>query len=290
MRENDERPAVPAAGPLRSARAGRRPTIPVPLEVSDICLQPAVQQAGSADRLIAERAFPLALRFMARGFLAAHEAAPRTAALFATQQRWLLCHAGLAQYFLAARRGGAGLTRRGLGLLARQHGIASRNTAYAFFDEALKYEVVLPVGMGEEVVPSALTLSILTQWYGLHLHVLDLIDGRCRSARFLAEPERLLTHLVPRVGMTLVSDADLYRPGPFYTIFTWADAGGLLMDRFIAGLEEGAVPEAGNMLTDVSPISSLAEAFGLSRAHTSRQEIASVSTRSRMAAASAVTE
>lgn len=62
------------------------------------------------------------------------------------------------------------------------------------------------------------------------------------------------------------------------------------MDRFIAGLEEGAVPEAGNMLTDVSTISSLAEAFGLSRAHTSRQEIASVSTRSRMAAASAVTE
>jgi hypothetical protein len=57
-----------------------------------------------------------------------------------------------------------GLTRRGLGLLARQHGIASRNTAYAFFDGALKYEVVLPVGMGEEVVPSALTLSILTQW------------------------------------------------------------------------------------------------------------------------------
>lgn len=82
--------------------------MPVPLEVSDICLPPAMQQAGSADRLVAERAFPLALRFMARGFLAAHEAAPRTAALFATQQRWLLCHAGLAQYFLAARCGGAG--------------------------------------------------------------------------------------------------------------------------------------------------------------------------------------
>ena len=102
--------------------------MPIPLEVSDICLPPAVQQAGSADKLVAERTFPLALRFM------------------------------------AARRGGTGLTRRGLGLLARQHGIASRNTAYAFFDEALKYEVVLPVGMGEEVVPSALTLSILTQW------------------------------------------------------------------------------------------------------------------------------
>ncbi len=106
--------------------------MPVPLEVSDICLPPAMQQAGSADRLVAEWAFPLALRFIARGFLAAHEAAPRTAALFATQQRWLLCHAGLAQYFLAARRGGTGLTRRGLGLLARQHGIASRTPPTPF--------------------------------------------------------------------------------------------------------------------------------------------------------------
>lgn len=153
MRENDERPAVPAAGPLRSARAGRRSTMPVPLEVSDICLQPAVQQAGSADRLIAERAFPLALRFMARGFLTAHEAAPRTAALFATQQRWLLCHAGLAQYFLAARCGGAGLTRRGLGLLARQHGIASRNTAYAFFRRGAEIRSCSPGGHGRRGRP-----------------------------------------------------------------------------------------------------------------------------------------
>ena len=59
--------------------------------------------------------------------------------------------------------------------------------------------------------------------------------------------------------------------GPLYTIFTWADAGGLLVDRLISGIDWEASAEQGQLLTDVTSISSLAQAFGLSRAHTSRK-------------------
>ena len=53
-------------------------------------------------RLLATPGFSAAIRQLAQSFVTIHEAAPRTAALFATQQRWLLCHAALALYFRSA--------------------------------------------------------------------------------------------------------------------------------------------------------------------------------------------
>ena len=54
--------------------------------------------------------FSGALQRLAQAFVATHQAEPRIAALFATEQRWLLCHAALGAHF---RTGGIGrgLTR-----------------------------------------------------------------------------------------------------------------------------------------------------------------------------------
>lgn len=229
---------------------------------------------STADRLMMMQEFPRAISLLARSFIATHEVSPRTAALFATQQRWLLCHAALAFHFQAVQSGRSGLTKRGLGNLALQQAIASRNTAYAFFDEALKYDIIRPVGSNgclDVVVPAPATLSILIRWYSVHFEALDLIDGGARAARFLARPEDMLTLLEPLAAHALLSSPEVRSPGPLYTIFTWADAGGLLMDRLIATIDLAALGREERLLTDVSTISYLAQSFDLSRAHTSRK-------------------
>jgi hypothetical protein len=186
------------------------------------------------------------MRFLAQSFVSTHEAAPRAAALFATQQRWLLCHAALSHYFRTLRDGTPDLTRRRLGQLALQYGIASRNTANAFFDEALKYEVIQsrdgsPPGPTGPVAPSPTTLAMLQHWYGVHFHALDLIDGGDRTLRFLTGSDRILPVIAPPVAEALLASPEVRAPGPLYTIFTWADAGGLLMDRLIAGADEAGL-------------------------------------------------
>lgn len=227
-------------------------------------------------RLMRAPAFPHIVQLLARGFDTLYKQAPRVSSLFASQQRWLLCHAGLALHFRASLEGTPGLTRRALGLLAVELRLASRNTAYAFFDEALKYGVIRPTMTDEsersgEVELSPDPVSMLIHWYDLHFKALDLIDGGGRSDRFLAQPERALAVLAPRFAPALLSSAQVRMPGPFYTIFTWADAGGNLMDRLIAGIEDHTSTRDGHFPTDVMSISQLAEAFALSRSHTSRK-------------------
>lgn len=224
---------------------------------------------GNADRLIARDGFAAAVAMMSAEFVAIHEVAPRAAALFATQQRWLLCHAALSEHFLGVANGWPCLTRRRMAHLASQHGIASRNTAHAFFDEALKYGVIRP--SHEVFVPSDETLLILIRWYSLHFRALDMIDGKTRNASFLADPENWLIGLAPVAGSTMLSNPGVRTPGPLYTIFTWADAGGLLMDRLVAGVDHAVKRVDGKFLTDLSSISHLARSFGLSRAHASRK-------------------
>lgn len=226
---------------------------------------------GGIDRLMAAPTFADAVGFLAQGFVTAHASAPRAAALFATQQRWLLCLAALARHFRAA---GAGVSRRTVAQMALKHRIASRNTAYAFFDEILKYGIVLPAAGGdpaeEMVMPSPQALAILVQWCDLHLAALDRTDAGARSERFRAAPDRLLPLLAPLLSDGLLADPQVRMPGPLYRIFAWTDAGGLLMDRLVAGIDRQAAQPGGH-LTDVVAIAQLARAFDLSRAHTSRK-------------------
>lgn len=215
------------------------------------------------------------MQFLARSFVATHEAAPRMAALFATQQRWLLSHATLAFHFQLALWGQPKLTRRDVGYLALRHRIVSRNTAYAFFDEALQYDIIRRAGPSETgravpVAPAPATIAMLIHWYGIHFQALDMIDGGDRFARFSASADSILPHIQPLVADALLSSPEIRNPGPLYTIFNRVDAGGLLMDQLMAGIEEEATA-ADYFLTNVHAIDHLAQSFGLSRAHTSRK-------------------
>ncbi|MBB3458067.1 hypothetical protein FHT86_006392 [Rhizobium sp. BK313] len=232
-----------------------------------------VPEASGIDRMMAAETFADAIGLLARSFIASHVAAPRPSALFASQQRWLLSQAALTRHFRAARIGGPGVSRRVVGHLAVQHNIASRNTAYAFFDEILKYGLVLPAPEESrvgDVVPAPEAMSVLCLWYEVHLAALDCIDGGDRGSRFRSAPERLLPLLAPAIGDRLLASPEIRMPGPLYRIFAWTDAGGHLMDRLVAGIDRHA-SQLGGYLTDVRSISHLADFLALSRAHTSRK-------------------
>lgn len=228
--------------------------------------------AGNVDGLMAAATFPSAVEFLAQRFVAGYESAPRASALFATQQRWLLSLAALSRHYGGD---GAGMSRRSIAQSALKYLIASRNTAYAFFDEIVKYGIVFPMPGGERskevaVLPSPDSLAILVQWCDMHLAALDRVDADTRSERFRAAPERLLPLIMPPLSEGLLANPHVRMPGPLYRIFAWTDAGGLLMDRLVAGIDR-QVPWPGGYLTDVVTIAQLARAFSLSRAHTSRK-------------------
>lgn len=229
----------------------------------------ALALGPAVEGLARSGALPRVAQYLARSFVGIHELRPRPAALFATQQRWLLCHAALAHYFRAAREGRPSISRQEFWKLAVTHGIASRNTAIAFFEEVVKYAMAAKTAARDEVEPTPEILTLVGQWYALHLQAFDLIDAGDRAARFTAAPMAILPLAQPIVADHLLSDPLVRVPGPHYAIFTWADAGGLIMDRLVAGADLDAPLDGGRYATDVIAITHLAESVHLSRAHTS---------------------
>lgn len=94
--------------------------------------------AMTADDILLHPALERCVRVQAQSLISVHEASPRMASLFATQQRWLLAHAAVAQYFRnEAEDAGAGLLAERFLEIVERHSLASRNTASAFLKELL---------------------------------------------------------------------------------------------------------------------------------------------------------
>ncbi|PYG57874.1 hypothetical protein [Rhizobium sp. UGM030330-04] len=236
---------------------------------------------GEIDALAQKASFAAALRLLAGSFISLYEGSPEMTALFATRQSRLLCHALVALYF--QKRGTCDaeteepfLTREDFAQLALKHGLASHDVAYAFFRQALERGLTNPSDQsdGERaggVVPSPLTLAMLAHWYDVHFQALDLVDEGFRACRFIERSETMLAHIHPRVAQALLSNPEVRCPGPLSIIFNWFDAGGLLMDRLIAGIDRENPLEQGRHLTDVKTVSQLAKSLSLSRTHVSRK-------------------
>ena len=236
------------------------------------------------EAMLQKEPFAAALRLLSGSFIALYEGSPEMTALFATRQNRLLCHALLALYFqkcgdCETATGEAALTREDFGHLALRHGLASHSVAYAFFKEALKRGMTRPVdqsgnGPGNGVVPSAPALAMLAQWYDVHFQALDLLDEGFRASRFIRRSEALLPHIHPRVSQAFLSHPEVRCPGPLSIIFNWFDAGGLLMDRLIAGIDWERPPEQGRRVTDVETVTQLATSLSVSRIHVGRGKLA----------------
>jgi hypothetical protein len=225
-------------------------------------------------RLLAHPQFDRVAHGLAGGFQAFQAAAPRLASQFSTQQRWLMSHAALSHYFRGRQAGRMGISRREFTDKALAHGLASRNTAAAFFDEALHYGIIQSrkpvggtIGLAE---PAPATLWALGEWYALHLAALDSLDGGARSARLRDADTTLLMRMEPAVAEGLLSCGIIRSPAPIYAVFASVDEGGSLMDRLIAGLDIAEAQHQERAVTDVTSVSALARPLNLSRTHAGR--------------------
>jgi hypothetical protein len=217
-----------------------------------------------------------AIRQQSRLLIEAYEANPRLASVFATQQRWLMAQTALALHFrhdLANQPGGVTVTR--LFQAIARNGVASRNTADAFVKEMVKYGYAQPAAAGatdrraHPFEPTQASIDAVRGWLMVHLSTLDRLDspdgGGRRLARFLGDPGALAA-LQPLIADGLLSSNQVRAPERTFSLFTWLDNGGIVMDWLIAGIEEVA-PGAGRIPTGVLSITAMAEWLKLSRTH-----------------------
>jgi hypothetical protein len=230
--------------------------------------------AMTADQILAHPALAQCVRNQAQTLLSMQQGAPRIASVFATQQRWLMAHTALALYFRnESHAAGSGLVAERFLEMVRRHDLASRNTAAAFLKEMLKYDMVRVVdGAGQRqrpVAPAPAALMALFGWHALHLATLDGLDGGTRARRFNARPE-LLRMIQPLIADGLIGSRAVREPERTFSLFTWINEGGIVMDRLIAGCEV-ASDSVASSLTDVTSVSGLAQRLKLSRTQLGRK-------------------
>ena len=186
-----------------------------------------------------------------------------------------MSHAALAQYFRnEAKRPAPGCLPSASSSLSSAIDLASRNTASAFLKEMLKYEMVRFVAGSEgrrhrPVEPAPAVMMALFHWLALHLATLDGLDGGARAAGLPARPA-LLGAIQPLIADGLIGSGDVRKPERTFSLFTWVNEGGIVMDRLIVGCQQGA-DGLGRIPTDVTSVSGLAQRLNLSRTQLGRK-------------------
>ncbi|UCI09272.1 hypothetical protein [Mesorhizobium sp. B1-1-8] len=210
-----------------------------------------------------------------RALIHIYETSPRLAAVFATQQRWLLGHVGLAIHFRRDpndRR--TELTTARFIEVVRRNSVASRNTAEAFLKEMLHYNIAEYLSTSGDarahpLRPTATTIETFTGWIHAHLRTLDNIDGGNRLATFLARPG-MLSILQPLIADGLLASDPVREPQQTFSLFIWLNNGGIVMDWLMSGIDpEDAGLE--RIPTSVISISEFANWLKLSRTHLARK-------------------
>jgi len=138
----------------------------------------------------------------------------------------------------------------------------------------LKYGIVRYVAASEgrrhrPVEPSPMTLAVLRHWLVVHLATLDRLDGGARVNTLRARPSALEL-MQPLVADGLLASREVRQPDRTFSLFTWVNDGGIVMDRLIAG----CLPEACGLArvpTDITSITGLAQGLNLSRSQLSRK-------------------
>jgi hypothetical protein len=138
----------------------------------------------------------------------------------------------------------------------------------------LKYGVVRHLAGTEgrrhrPIEPSPETLAALALWLSIHLATLDALDGGERVAALCAD-RSLLGAMQPLIADGLLASRAVREPGKTFSLFTWINDGGIVMDRLIAGCRHQA-GDAKRIFTDVESVSTLAQRLKLSRTQLGRK-------------------
>jgi hypothetical protein len=215
------------------------------------------------------------LRQQSVSLLRAYEANPRLASVFGTQQRWLMAHVGFALHFRLDRLAEhSGLTASRFFDVIGANGVASRNTADAFLKEMLKYSFVQYGVAGKDkrirrMEPTQRSVEALFGWFVAHLATLDTIDGGQRLPIFMADASAV-ARIEPLIADGLLSSHPVREPGQTFSLFTWLNNGGVVMDWLISSIE--AVPDDSERIpTGVLSVADMANWLKISRTHLARK-------------------
>jgi len=233
--------------------------------------QEAVHTALSAGEIAGHPGLHAAIQQQSRLLLQIYDGNPRLASVFGTQHRWLMAQTALALHF---RGDGRGMRSAQILDFVSRHGVASRNTADAFVKEMLKYGYARLLPQAEDkrtrpLEPTEASLDALHGWVGIHLATLDRLDHGQRLETFLGT-QGALASLQPRIADGLLSSNRVRHPERTFSLFTWLNNGGLVMDWLIAGIEEADL-DAERVATGIVSIAALAERLKLSRTHLARK-------------------
>ena len=235
----------------------------------------AVHIALSADAIAGHPGLHAAIRQQSQLLLQVYDGNPRLASVFGTQHRWLMAQAALALHFRALSSSGeSGISVARILAFITEHDVASRNTADAFVKEMLKYGWARQVPDAVDrrtrpVEPTEASIDALHGWLGIHLATLDRLDRGQRLETFLGTPGALAA-MQPLIADGLLSSSRVRTPEKTFSLFTWLNNGGLVMDWLIAGIEETDA-DAERVATAVVSIAVLAERLKLSRTHLTRK-------------------
>jgi hypothetical protein len=200
---------------------------------------------------------------------------PRLAAAFATQQRWLMSHVGAALHYRGLVNGGkTGLHIKTFLDAVSAARIASRNTADAFIKEMIKYKYieVLPSSGDRRIRPLGPmphTLAAIDGWLRIHLHSLDSLAGGGRLSAYEAMPGAI-ARMQPLIADQLVIVHGVRHPERTFSLFTWLDNGGWIMDWMMSNMEDAPLSAERTTVGMVSTVE-LAERMLLSRTHLARK-------------------
>jgi hypothetical protein len=235
----------------------------------------AVHLALTVDDIAGHPGLHSAIRQQCRLMQQTYDSNPRLASVFGSQHRWLMGQVALALHFRSCSSGKGGGIRSAQVLDAvSRHGVASRNTADAFLKEMLKYGFAryMPGAADKRtrpIEPTATSLEAIHGWIGMHLATLDRLDHGRRLETYLGTPGALAT-LHPGIAEGLLSSARVRKPERTFSLFTWLNNGGVIMDWLIAGIEE-IDAEAERVPTAIASIAVMAQRLNLSRTHLSRK-------------------
>jgi hypothetical protein len=235
----------------------------------------SVRSGLSAEQIAANPALHRCVCEQAQTLLASYKADPRMGSVFATQQRWLMAHAGLS---LALRREGparrAETTAARIFELVDRYGIASRNTADMFLKELLHYKIIVHAPDASDkrlrpVAPTESTLIMLNAWVMVHLQTLDGLDGGHRCATYGSDLDGL-SRIQPLIADGLLSSPEVRQPERTFSLFTWLNNGGAVMEWLFGGIDPAGTTTE-RIPTGVLSVGEFAQVLKLSRTHLDRK-------------------
>lgn len=231
--------------------------------------------ALSRDQIFQHPEFHDHIRLQSAALVGMFEHDARLAAVFATQQRWLMSHVGLALYFRGLTSGHrAGLYITTFLQAVEQARIASRNTADAYIKEMIKYKYVEMLAMLDDrrvrpLAPAPRVLMAITAWFRIHLASLDSLAGGHRLGAF-DKDQSVIALIQPLVADGLVTARAVRHPEKTFSLFTWLDNGGLVMDWLIKNMENAPMSAERVIVGSVSTVE-MAHRLNLSRTHLARK-------------------